>query len=525
MTIIGAATLTLFLFAHHHAKTYHQIPGLIKGPTAYILVAVVFPILVFAAAGLMFLKLQKQKIKLVLEQQAAEKLRTINQQLQSEIAERQRVHEALTRAGKQTENAQAKVQQTSVELEVSVERANLMAHEAAIADLAKSQFLANISHEIRTPMNAIIGFSEILAEEALTDEQTHYLKLIRESSKNLLKLINDILDFSKIEVGNLEIEIAECSLEQLLAVVESLMRPQATEKGLKFDVLQCGQLPAQIRTDRVRLRQCLINLISNAVKFTKQGHVYVNVSLQQTNGEAYIRFDVEDTGIGIPQDKHDLIFEAFMQADGAATRKFGGAGLGLALTKRLAHLLGGQLSLTSEQDRGATFSLAIPAGIDPKSTPSFNKYDLVDKLNQTLNTTRQPKFSGRVLIAEDSRANQMLISLLLEGFGLQITLAKDGKEAVDKALSQDFDLIFMDVQMPNMNGYDATTTLRENGITTPIIALTAQEMKDDDKKCTSAGCSDYLSKPTSYKKLLPIIRKYLPPQDQPAQPQVARQKS
>ncbi|MHC4461366.1 MAG: CBS domain-containing protein [Planctomycetota bacterium] len=430
------------------------------------------------------------------------------------LGTRKRAEEDLKHAKEQAEKAWAELEQVNLQLEASVERANLLAQEAVVADQAKSEFLANMSHEIRTPMNAIIGFSEVLAEGELTDEQKHHVDVIRESGENLLQLINDILDFSKIEAGKLDFEIIVCSLEQLLAGTESLMRPTATKKGLAFEVLQCTELPAQIRSDPARLRQCLTNLVNNAIKFTKEGHVYVNVSLQEVGDKGtpqpFIRFDIEDTGIGIPAHKQNLIFEKFMQVNGSSTRKYSGTGLGLPITKQLAHLLGGELSLTSEQGKGSVFSLTIPAGVDVKSQPLFNKYDYINKINEGLDVPEQATFSGRVLVAEDSLTNQMLIKLLLEKMGLQVTIAEDGKEAVDKALSQPFELIFMDVQMPNMNGYEATKILRKKGLKTAIVALTAYAMKNDDEKCIAAGCSDYMAKPIDRKQLMQIIRKYLP---------------
>ncbi len=430
------------------------------------------------------------------------------------LGTRKRAEEDLKHAKEQAEKAWAELEQTNLQLEDSIKRASLLAQEAVVAGQAKSEFLANMSHEIRTPMNAIIGFSEVLAEEELTDEQRHHVNIIRESSENLLQLINDILDFSKIEAGKLDIEIVDCPLEQLLAGIESLMRPAATKKRLVFEVLQCTELPVQIHTDPVRLRQCLTNLVNNAIKFTKEGHVYVNVSLQEVNDkgrpEPYIRFDVEDTGIGIPAHKQELIFEEFMQVDGSSTRRYSGTGLGLPITRQLAHLLSGELSLTSEEGKGSVFSLTIPAGVDVKSQPLFNKYDFVNKLSQDMDIPEQAEFSGRVLVAEDSLTNQMLIKLLLEKMGLQVTIAEDGKEAVDKALNQPFELIFMDIQMPNMNGYEATKILRRKGLKTAIVALTAYVMKGDDEKCIAAGCSDYMAKPIDRKQLLQIIRKYLP---------------
>lgn len=428
------------------------------------------------------------------------------------LGTRKRAEEHLKQAKEQAEEARAETEQINIQLEQSIEHANLLAQEATIANVAKGEFLANMSHEIRTPMNAIIGFSEVLAEEKLTDEQQHHVDIIQESAKSLLQLINNILDFSKIEAGKVDIEVIDCSMEQLLAVIESLMRPQAVEKGLAFEILQCGELPAEIRTDPVRLRQCLINLINNAIKFTEKGHVYVNVSLQEVDDKAYIRFDVEDTGIGIPSEKQGLIFEEFAQADGSNTRRYSGTGLGLPIAKKLVHLIGGELTVRSEVGEGSVFRLTIPAGVDVKSQPLLDKYKLVTELKQGPDTSEAPngdKFSGCVLVAEDSKTNQALIKLLLERFGLQVTIAEDGKEAVRKALEQPFSLIFMDIQMPNMNGYDATKLLRKNGITTPIVALTAYAMKGDKEKCISVGCSDYLPKPVDRQELLKTIRKYL----------------
>jgi signal transduction histidine kinase/CheY-like chemotaxis protein/PAS domain-containing protein/HPt (histidine-containing phosphotransfer) domain-containing protein len=405
-------------------------------------------------------------------------------------------------------------EQLNRQLEASVQKANRMARKATIADLAKSRFLANMSHEIRTPMNAIIGFSQILAGENLTCEQKHHVDIIRQSAEHLLQLINDILDFSKIEAGKLNIKVGECPLEHSFATIESLMRPQAKAKGITFEIQQCGPLPAIIRTDATRLHQCLINLIDNAVKFTNEGYVNVNVSLHEIDKKPYIRFDVRDTGIGIPPEKQKLIFEEFQQADGSHTRKYSGTGLGLPITKKLAHLLGGELILRSEAGKGSVFSLTIPANIDIKSQRLFNKDRRVIESNQMPEKERD-KFSGSVLVAEDSKSNQKLIKLLLERFGMEVTIAEDGKQAVDKALNRQFDLIFMDIQMPNMDGYQATKLLRRKGLKTTIIALTAYAMQEDYERCISAGCDDYLRKPINNKLLLTVIKKYLIHKSQP----------
>jgi len=410
----------------------------------------------------------------------------------------------------QRKQAEEDLEQLNTQLEISVERANLMAQEAAVADSAKSRFLANMSHEIRTPMNAIIGFSQVLADEELTEEQKHFINIIRESAEHLLQLLNDILDFSKIEAGRLDLEIVDCSLEHVSAAIESLMRPSATEKGLEFEVVHHGRLPAQIHTDPVRLRQCLINLVNNAIKFTETGHVHVNVSLEESEDKPYIRFDVEDTGIGIPAEEMESIFEKFVQIDADSTRNYDGTGLGLAITKQLCELLGGKLSLRSEVGKGSVFSLVIPANVDVTSQPLFVGYDVAGRVEQEPDMPEEGTFTGRVLVAEDSPTNQMLVRLLLERLGLEVTLVEDGQDAVDQALAQSFDLILMDIQMPNTNGYDATRTLRKKGLKTPIVALTALAMKGDRQKCMFAGCDDYLAKPLTREQLVQIVGKYLP---------------
>ncbi len=388
--------------------------------------------------------------------------------------------------------------------------ANLKTEEAQISNNMKSEFLANMSHEIRTPMNAIIGFSDILADEELTDTQRKYLDIIRVSGGNLLNLINDILDFSKIESGKLTTEIIDCSVTQLLSGIESIMLPSANKKEIEFKILQCTSLPSVIKTDPFRTRQCLINLANNAIKFTEKGHVYINVSIQYIDDVPFIEFDVEDTGTGIAADMQNEIFNSFSQGNKNTAREFGGTGLGLTITKQLAELLGGKLHVQSKLDVGSVFSLLLPINIDIESQPQIDKYDVACKITgEKYEEHPEMIFEGKTLVAEDCRTNKYLAKLLLEKLGFEVVVAETGKEAVEKAVNENFDLIFMDIEMPEMDGYDATKILRMKGIGTPIIALTAKALKGDSEKCIEAGCDGYISKPVNRKDLVEIIEKYI----------------
>ena len=408
------------------------------------------------------------------------------------------------------EAARLQAEQINRQLQASINHANLVAQQMAEASRARGEFLANTSHGIRTPMNAIIGFSEMLAEENLTEQQKKQVEIIRDSSRHLLQLITDILDFSKIEAGKLDVEITDCAVGNILAAVEALTRPTAMEKRLQFEIIRSGSLPEFIRTDSTRLKQCLVNLVSNAIKLTDQGHIYVKVFWESRGDKSFIQFDVEDTGAGISSEQQHRIFEPFSQADGSAAHGFGGTGLGLAITQHLAGLLGGSVTVSSTTGKGSVFSLVIPTGAPPTGVVERgSSVGAVDSGRKLSAEAGHLKLHGRILVAEDSLTNQTLIKLLLEKLGLEAVVVEDGQQAVQKAMTEKFDIILMDIQMPVMNGFEATENLRKEGIKTPIVAVTACAMKGDDEKCFYAGCNDYLPKPIDRKKLIETISKYL----------------
>lgn len=381
---------------------------------------------------------------------------------------------------------------------------------AEVANRAKSGFLANMSHEIRTPLTAILGFSEILREEDRTkEEMDKSVDSIIKAGHHLHQIINDVLDLSKIEAEQLEIEISETSLFQIMSDVKDLVGDRARKKGLTFDVFYEFPVPQNFYTDPVRLKQVLINVCDNARKFTETGGVTVEVSFNESASQ--LSFTVTDTGIGMTREDMSHIFKAFTQADASTIRRYGGTGLGLCISQQLAQKLGGSITCKSDEGKGSQFVIRIFVEVKANSefVTSENSSDLVYR-ESAVKKNKLPKLlKGRVLLAEDSVENQQLISMYVRKTGAEIVVAENGKIAVNHAMSEEFDLILMDMQMPVMGGLEATQWLRQINCQTPIVALTANALKQDRDRCIAAGANDYLTKPVDLARFYKVLEKYL----------------
>lgn len=372
------------------------------------------------------------------------------------------------------------------------------------ANSAKSQFLANMSHEIRTPLGAIMGFAGLLRESTLSTEQNNYATVIERNSKQLLRIIDDILDLSKVEAGMMTIEHIEFDFTEMLVDISSLMGLKAREKGVSFNIRAANKIPKILNTDPTRLRQILLNVIGNAIKFTDRGMIEIRVTFNNN----LLEFEVEDTGRGISPEQRENLFQPFAQADPSITRQFGGTGLGLALSRSLAGALGGSFDLKrSEIGKGSVFHIAIQA--KAKNEADFFSNLVLENTDRAPSKPPSELQGKKILLVEDSPDNQTLIKVYLANTGAITEIASDGSEGSTMVFEKNYDLVLMDVQMPVMDGITAIKHMRKKGYTKPVIALTAHAMKEERERCIVAGFSDFLSKPVRKDELIRAIVKNL----------------
>jgi signal transduction histidine kinase/ActR/RegA family two-component response regulator len=386
------------------------------------------------------------------------------------------------------------------ELSLEKQRVADQVHRAEEGNRMKSEFLANVSHEIRTPLNGVLGMTRLALSTPLSAEQREYLTAAHNSAESLMGLLNDTLDLSKIEAGRLDLELAPFSLRACVDDARKTLALQAMEKQLGYGITIHEDVPDALIGDSLRLRQVLLNLINNALKFTDQGFVDTTVGLLQAKQHSVVlQFSVLDSGVGISADKHHRIFEAFMQADGSVTRRFGGTGLGLTISARLVSMMGGQFTVISEVGEGSEFQFTASFGLQQMAAPP-EEPPMPESSAETL----------RILVAEDNLVNQTVARRMLEKLGHIVTIAADGAVALETWRAGAFDLIFMDIQMPVLDGLQAARRLREDGCRLPVVAMTAHAMEGDRQLCLDAGMDDYITKPISVVKLREMLTRWKP---------------
>lgn len=482
--------------------------------------------------GIIINRIQKQmQVKQLLDA-----TKTLNEELQNQSEELQLQQEELKTMNEELESQYRKSEQRTNDLQKAKAALEEKTQQVLLSSQYKSEFLANMSHELRTPLNSLLILAQILVENKdgnLTDKQREYANTIYSSGKDLLDLINDILDLSKIESGKIDSHIGEFDVRGVVSFVKNQFGPVAEQKGISFEVRIEEDAPAILYSDEQKIYQILKNLVSNAVKFTEKGHVTLRVYMPELEGAqskpAVLAFAVNDTGIGISRDKQELIFEAFQQADGTTSRKFGGTGLGLSISKGMADLIGGSITIESEEGIGSTFTFFLPinlgenvsiiegktevaATVDDESVALLPQSNSV-LIEEGMCQENEDILTGKsVLLVDDDMRNVFALTTALEEVGIDVHFAENGREALgilgDKP---DVNLILMDIMMPEMDGYEAMKRIRASTMyeQVPIIALTAKAMKDDREKCLEAGASDYISKPVNLNQLLSLLKVWL----------------